>query len=383
MVWTEGFPTWTAIEATELGAHVSVAQSSVVTAPTGHDKPRADVSNAVVWVLAFAPIVGVVLETIVAFVVYGGDDARVLDSVSGSRFWYVTLALNSILCLIDQKNLEQAGIDEGLFKWVLLVPVYIYKRATAVWDDLSYFITWFVSVVIAAFLMTSAIPAALESSAFARNVPAAVGSLVDAAGETEDAESAAEAAFAAAEEAAAAAAEADRMTTERLAADAEAERVAAYEQQLREYEDEVRRLQTERDAMQALMQQARLDTAEDAAMRAETSPAVESAADTYGQELAAVITPPSTQGRGARISQPEYPPASRRAGEVGTVALGVYVLESGRVGEVQVEKSSGFHKLDESAVREVQTNWRFVPGKQDGVPTAMWHTFALIFRSTD
>jgi periplasmic protein TonB len=31
-------------------------------------------------------------------------------------------------------------------------------------------------------------------------------------------------------------------------------------------------------------------------------------------ERQVVKTPPSTQGRGARITQPEYPPASRRAG---------------------------------------------------------------------
>ena len=42
-------------------------------------------------------------------------------------------------------------------------------------------------------------------------------------------------------------------------------------------------------------------------------------------EHATVKVPPSTQGKGARITQPEYPPASRRAGEAGTVTLQVYV----------------------------------------------------------
>jgi protein TonB len=92
---------------------------------------------------------------------------------------------------------------------------------------------------------------------------------------------------------------------------------------------------------------------------------------------------PSTQGKGARITQPEYPPASRRAGEAGTVTLQVFVLESGKAGEVKVAKSSGFEKLDEAAVKEVQRNWRFVPGKEDGKPVAMWHTFAVTFRLTD
>jgi protein TonB len=100
-------------------------------------------------------------------------------------------------------------------------------------------------------------------------------------------------------------------------------------------------------------------------------------------EKQVVRTPPSTQGRGARITQPEYPPASRRAGEEGTVTLKVLVTENGRAGEVSVAKSSGFPKLDEAAIKEVQRNWRFVPGKEDGKAVAMWHTFAVTFRLTD
>jgi protein TonB len=100
-------------------------------------------------------------------------------------------------------------------------------------------------------------------------------------------------------------------------------------------------------------------------------------------ERQVVKTPPSTQGRGARITQPEYPPASRRAGEEGTVQLQVLVLENGRAGEVKVARSSGFPKLDEAAINEVKRNWRFVPGKEDGKPVSMWHTFAVTFRLTE
>jgi protein TonB len=100
-------------------------------------------------------------------------------------------------------------------------------------------------------------------------------------------------------------------------------------------------------------------------------------------ERQVVKTPPSTQGRGARITQPEYPPASRRAGEEGTVQLQVFVQENGRAGEVKVARSSGFPKLDEAAIAEVKRNWRFVPGKEDGKPVSMWHTFAVTFRLTD
>jgi protein TonB len=100
-------------------------------------------------------------------------------------------------------------------------------------------------------------------------------------------------------------------------------------------------------------------------------------------ERKGVKTPPSTTGKGARATQPEYPPSSRRAGEAGTVILAVYVLENGRAGEVKVQKSSGFPKLDEAALKEVQRNYRFVPGKEDGKPVPMWHTFAITFKLTD
>lgn len=96
-----------------------------------------------------------------------------------------------------------------------------------------------------------------------------------------------------------------------------------------------------------------------------------------------VKSPPSATGKGARTSLPEYPPASRRAGEAGTVQLRCFVKEDGRCSEVAVVKSSGFEKLDEAAVKEVQRNWKFVPGKEDGKPVAMWHTFAVTFKLTD
>jgi periplasmic protein TonB len=83
------------------------------------------------------------------------------------------------------------------------------------------------------------------------------------------------------------------------------------------------------------------------------------------------------------LSQPEYPPSSRRAGEHGTVILEVYVLETGRVGEARVKQSSGFPRLDEAAVREVKRAWRLVPGTENGKPVPMWGQFAVTFKLTD
>src|SRR5690606_39339980 len=71
------------------------------------------------------------------------------------------------------------------------------------------------------------------------------------------------------------------------------------------------------------------------------------------------------------LSQPQYPPQMIREGAEGTVLLSIYILADGRVGEVQLDRSSGHTKLDESAMREAR-RWRFVPGTSDGRPMAMW-----------
>lgn len=79
------------------------------------------------------------------------------------------------------------------------------------------------------------------------------------------------------------------------------------------------------------------------------------------------------------LSEPEYPVSEIRLQHVGTVWLSVEVLPNGRVGQVRVEQSSGYPKLDESAAREAR-RWRMKPGMQDGVATAMWKRVPITFR---
>ena len=95
-----------------------------------------------------------------------------------------------------------------------------------------------------------------------------------------------------------------------------------------------------------------------------------------------VVAAPKSDPR-RPLTQPEYPPSSRRAGEAGTVVLEVYVLENGRVGDARVKESSGFPKLDEAALREVKRSWRLLPGTENGKPVAMWGQFAVTFKLTD
>jgi protein TonB len=93
---------------------------------------------------------------------------------------------------------------------------------------------------------------------------------------------------------------------------------------------------------------------------------------------APVIVEPQIDPR-VGLSEPEYPVSEIRLQHVGTVWLSVEILPSGRVGQVRVEQSSGYPKLDESAAREAR-RWRMKPGMQDGVATAMWKRVPITFR---
>lgn len=80
-----------------------------------------------------------------------------------------------------------------------------------------------------------------------------------------------------------------------------------------------------------------------------------------------------------RLSEPYYPSQEIRLGHEGTVTLSLYVLADGRVGEVKIAQSSGYPRLDESALREAK-RWRFQPGTRDGVAAAMWKQMPVTFR---
>jgi len=79
--------------------------------------------------------------------------------------------------------------------------------------------------------------------------------------------------------------------------------------------------------------------------------------------------------------EPSYPPASRRAGEEGTVRLKVLVDEKGRPKDVAVATSSGFARLDEAAMQAVR-KWRFVAATDGANPITAWTQVAITFRLT-
>jgi periplasmic protein TonB len=76
--------------------------------------------------------------------------------------------------------------------------------------------------------------------------------------------------------------------------------------------------------------------------------------------------------------KPPYPLASKRMGEQGRVVVRVYVGEDGQPQKSELRTSSGFHRLDATAVAAVM-RWRFRPGMRGGVPEAMWVSVPIDF----
>jgi periplasmic protein TonB len=79
--------------------------------------------------------------------------------------------------------------------------------------------------------------------------------------------------------------------------------------------------------------------------------------------------------------KPPYPAASRRLGETGTVHLRVHVSASGEAMKVQIRKSSGYERLDQSALDTV-ARWRFVPARRGDAAVAAWVVVPIVFELT-
>jgi protein TonB len=75
---------------------------------------------------------------------------------------------------------------------------------------------------------------------------------------------------------------------------------------------------------------------------------------------------------------PRYPPVSKRLGEQGKVVVRVFIGVDGTATQAEVRTSSGFDRLDQTALNTV-LGWTYVPGKVNGEPKAMWFNVPINF----
>lgn len=132
-VWCDGMSEWKKAEETELDQYFEGPP------PLTGDS----VNNTIVWILAFAPIIGINIQSFVAAFL------KTAFHTSPNMFliWMINPTLNIVLALLDERKLTAAGhnvralgIASG---W--LVPVYLFQRAKALKQSLAYFIVWIIS----------------------------------------------------------------------------------------------------------------------------------------------------------------------------------------------------------------------------------------------
>jgi TonB family protein len=87
--------------------------------------------------------------------------------------------------------------------------------------------------------------------------------------------------------------------------------------------------------------------------------------------------PKATNSHTIRAS--DYPEASLRSGERGTLSLRYAVQEDGRVAEAEITATSGYPRLDEAALGIVE-RWTFEPARLNGSPMKFWLSANVVYQ---
>lgn len=134
-VWP-GSGDWVILRDTELAA-------SIQNLPGPPPLSSSDIDNRFVWSLVVVQLVGGIIEFF-----------------SGASVWWLFIIFNIALCIADEKRLKAAGHSAPQTFWVLIVPVYLWKRSVLLRQPKHYFYAW-----IAAFFVSTALSIAGGESA--------------------------------------------------------------------------------------------------------------------------------------------------------------------------------------------------------------------------
>lgn len=144
LVWQQGMLEWQPVSATSLAEILK--QSEVSPALPGHRIP-----GGVIWTLAFAPLIGYILEMWTAGL-NGMSFERAYDAVSEGQYWFISLVLNIALGYLDERKLRKSGVDTTAFGWLAwLIPVYLWRRAKILGQKPAYFWVWLVMLILVLF----------------------------------------------------------------------------------------------------------------------------------------------------------------------------------------------------------------------------------------
>lgn len=105
----------------------------------------------------------------------------------------------------------------------------------------------------------------------------------------------------------------------------------------------------------------------------EPPPPVQQPAEPKPAEPApAPVLPPRAEAGQLSNPAPVYPNLSRRLREQGIVVLDILIKADGTVGEIKIKTSSGFKRLDDTAVKAVK-QWRYQPATQGDKKIDFWY----------
>lgn len=90
------------------------------------------------------------------------------------------------------------------------------------------------------------------------------------------------------------------------------------------------------------------------------------------------VTPPNAEASQLNNPAPAYPSSSRKLREQGVVLLEILVKTDGTLGDMKLKKSSGYSRLDDSAMRAVK-HWHFLPATRAGEPIDYWYELPIEF----
>ena len=107
-----------------------------------------DVDDRFVWALVGVQLVGGLVEYL-----------------SGISIWWAFLILNIGLCVFDERRLKAAGHLAPQSYWALLVPVYLWKRASLLNQKKHYFYGWMAAFIVSVLLSVVGDESAIEDAA--------------------------------------------------------------------------------------------------------------------------------------------------------------------------------------------------------------------------
>lgn len=129
LVWKQGYTDWRPFSQSGL-----MNESATVPPPVSGNA----VDNTIVWWLAFMPILGSIIEYIVAASIGAGSQS----------LWFITLGLNVWLCYKDEKKLRASGYNTQTLGSSWAVPTYLFKRAKMLGQNNGYAIVWCITFAI-------------------------------------------------------------------------------------------------------------------------------------------------------------------------------------------------------------------------------------------